>query len=144
MNCAIVDASTTDRGARNDDSVQISAEGKGVEGNGRDQGRDKEEGRDASPSPAVPFPTQNGKHVELQPSFLHDLEARYSVPVVRHQLLKYARWVDASENGVRPDNVERWITSKLAEDMRQGGGRGGGPARIDEAEFLAAMAGADK
>ena len=49
-----------------------------------------------------------------------------------------------SENGVKAENVEEWIRSKMAEDLRQGGGRGGGRnggvGKIDADYFLAAVA----
>ena len=60
------------------------------------------------------------------------------------QLRKYSDWVAGSENGVKAENVEEWIRSKMAEDLRQGGGRGGGRnggvGKIDADYFLAAGA----
>ena len=140
----IDDGSTTNRGARNDESHQISAEGKGREGIGKDQGRDRKEGREQLPPSRSLFPTQKGKFVELRAGFLNDLEARYTIPVVEAQLRKYSDWVAGSENGVKAENVEEWLRSKMAEDLRQGGGRGGGRnggvGEIDEQAFLAAVA----
>jgi len=140
----IDDKSATNRGARNDESCQISAEGKGREGIGKDQGRDRKEGREQLPPSRSLFPTQKGKFVQLPSRLVHDLEAEHTVPVVEAQLRKYADWVAGSENGVKAENIEQWIRSKFAEDLRQGGGRGGGRnggvGEIDEQAFLAAVA----
>lgn len=140
------DPRTIDERSTNDPrTFDDRGEGRGKGSRIEDQGKDQEEGQDA-PFPPVLFPLGRIKETKLSNALLDELHALYGADETSRQLVKLAAWVRGSENGLRPENVEKWIRRKFEEDHRppgSGGGLGRVAFQLDEKQILAAISESD-